>query len=317
MQIEEITKEEYKKLIPEFEYVYMREEFNDLNAYKVEEVKYLLFKDNKNRFSLVAGLVNDELRCPFSAPYGMLNIFKKNTSIVNFIEAVKALKDYFKEKEIRLIRITLPPTFYDEKNINKFTNSLLNLGATIEKLDLNFQIDLNKVRLNQYGELITYAARKNLNISLVKGNTFIISDESRYKEVYEIIAKNRSYKGYPLRMSFEQVKQTMQIVKHSCFIVENNGKSVASAIVFEVNPDVAQVIYWGDIPNVSELKCMNFLSYNVVEYYKDRGFKFLDIGPSTEDGIPNIGLCDFKESIGCDISSKFTLKLEFENQIRS
>ena len=118
-------------------------------------------------------------------------------------------------------------------------------------------------------------------------------------------------------MSFEQVKQTMQIVKHSCFIVENNGKSVASAIVFEVNPDVAQVIYWGDIPNVSELKCMNFLSYNVVEYYKDRGFKFLDIGPSTEDGIPNIGLCDFKESIGCDISSKFTLKLEFENQIRS
>lgn len=310
MQVEEITKEQYAKLTPEFKYVYMSDAFNHLNAYKVDEVKYLVFKDTKNRFSLVAGLTNNELRCPFSAPYGMINIFKKNTSIGSFSEAVKAVKKYCEDSGLSSLKITLPPTFYDEKNINKLMNSLLNVGAVLETMDLNFQIDLDKVRDKGYENIITYAAKKNLHISLKTDNKFHLCDCSQYKRAYEIIATNRAYKGYPLRMTFEQVKNTMEILKHDCFIVENNGRDVASAIVFEVNEDVAQVIYWGDIPNVSELKCMNFLSYNVIEYYKNRGFKYLDIGPSTEDGVPNVGLCDFKESIGCDISSKFTLKLD-------
>ena len=146
MQVEEITKEQYAKLTPEFRYVYMTEEFNSLNAYKVDEVKYLLFKSNKKRFSLVAGLINNELRCPFSAPYGMINVFKKNTSIGNFIDMVEALKIYCVDNKISALKLTLPPTFYDEKNINKFVNSLINSGATIETMDLNFHIDLDKVK---------------------------------------------------------------------------------------------------------------------------------------------------------------------------
>jgi len=34
--------------------------------------------------------------------------------------------------------------------------------------------------------------------------------------------------------------------------------------------------------------------------------RYIDIGPSTENSIPNYGLCEFKESIGCDISPKYT-----------
>ena len=31
------------------------------------------------------------------------------------------------------------------------------------------------------------------------------------------------------------------------------------------------------------------LSYNLVKYYKQLGFEILDIGISTEEGIPNYG----------------------------
>ena len=34
------------------------------------------------------------------------------------------------------------------------------------------------------------------------------------------------------------------------------------------------------------------------------------IGPSTESSIPNYGLCEFKESIGCEINQKFTFSKE-------
>ena len=57
---------------------------------------------------------------------------------------------------------------------------------------------------------------------------------------------------------------------------------------------------------------MNFLSFNVFQYYKNQGIAIIDIGPSTENSIPNHGLCEFKESIGCDIS----IKTEFFKNLR-
>ena len=52
---------------------------------------------------------------------------------------------------------------------------------------------------------------------------------------------------------------------------------------------------------------MNFLAFKLFEYYAEPK-AFLDIGPSTEKGIPNVGLCNFKESIGCNVTPKFVLE---------
>ena len=41
---------------------------------------------------------------------------------------------------------------------------------------------------------------------------------------------------------------------------------------------------------------------------KDR-LKVLDIGPSSVEGVPNYGLCSFKENIGCTISLRHVFQL--------
>jgi hypothetical protein len=46
---------------------------------------------------------------------------------------------------------------------------------------------------------------------------------------------------------------------------------------------------------------MNFLSYKIFEYYQSTGIPYIDIGHSTVDSVPNNGLCEFKESIGCSL----------------
>ena len=61
---------------------------------------------------------------------------------------------------------------------------------------------------------------------------------------------------------------------------------------------------------IYNLKSMNYLSYKIFEFYNSKGIEILDIGISTECGIPNYGLCEFKENIGCDASSRFTLIVE-------
>jgi len=104
----------------------------------------------------------------------------------------------------------------------------------------------------------------------------------------------------------------LKIVKHDVFIVKKDEKTIASAIIYRLNDRIAQVIYWGDVPGYSKCRPMNWLSYQVVTYYKQLGFSWLDIGPATENGVPNYGLCDFKQSIGCETSLKFTLTKKYD-----
>ena len=110
-------------------------------------------------------------------------------------------------------------------------------------------------------------------------------------------------------MTWDQIQETVKVIKADFFIVQQAaGKAIAAAMVFHVAEKIVQVVYWGDLPDFAHLKTMNFLSYKVFEYYKSKEIRIIDIGPSTENSIPNFGLCEFKESIGCDITSKFSFK---------
>ncbi|MDE5590085.1 MAG: hypothetical protein K2J60_13270, partial [Acetatifactor sp.] len=126
----------------------------------------------------------------------------------------------------------------------------------------------------------------------------------------DIIECNRLAKGYPLHMSFQQVEDTIKLTGYDFFTVRLQEEIIAAAQIFYVTEKIAQVIYWGDIPGYSEYKPINFLAYELIRYYGERNFEFLDIGPSSEQGIPNIGLCNFKSSIGCGMTPKITLSFD-------
>ena len=51
------------------------------------------------------------------------------------------------------------------------------------------------------------------------------------------------------------------------------------------------------------------LAYRLFEYYSKLDIDIIDIGPSSIDGVPDYGLLEFKESIGCSVCSKYWLKL--------
>jgi lipid II:glycine glycyltransferase (peptidoglycan interpeptide bridge formation enzyme) len=110
-------------------------------------------------------------------------------------------------------------------------------------------------------------------------------------------------------MTWGQILETTSVIQADFFLAKNSmQQDIASAIVFHVRErEIVQVIYWGDKPEYSEHKTMNYLSFKVFEYYKHAGFKYVDIGPSSENSLPNYGLCEFKESIGCFISPKITM----------
>lgn len=313
MEIREITKEEYAALVKENTVIFCQKDFLELNKDKVDTLHYLVAGDKKDRVAFAIGEKNGEWKAPFSAPFASPVHLEKNPGIEYFWKFIELLNDYAAHRGAKSISVLLPPSIYGRSTNAKWLSAFLGNGFFLEYEELNHSLHINTYSIDEYKNTVLQSkARNKLNVALKSDLCFLeCRDEDSKKEAYEIIQENRASKGYPLRMTLEQVLDTIKIVEHNFFIVKKGEESIAAAIVFFITKDMVQVIYWGDKPDVGVYKPMNFLAYELINYYQNKGITCIDIGPSTENGVPNIGLCSFKESIGCEVSAKYRLTKKF------
>lgn len=307
LELQETQAGAYAQLFPQVPHIYNSVEFNELNRHKAEQLHYLVMADTKVRFGIIAGLRGHILSSPFSAPFGGFN-----TNSVQRLEAMEAasslLRGYASERGLQT-HITLPPLVYASSQLSKWVNVLSRMGQAMT-IDLSYYIPLNPYI--SYESIITSSARNKLHQALkhpfvlTKLNSKNPDDVAR---AYNIISKNRAEHQYPLRMSFEDVIKTIKIVNASFFVLSVDNIDVAAAQIYDVCDKTAQVIYWGDLKAYVHLRTMNVLAALLYDYYNERGYTLLDIGPATEDGVPNYGLCSFKEDIGCQASPKYSFIL--------
>ncbi len=312
MEILEVDSKTYAEVIASPSHVFNSAAFNALNESKCDAVYYLLFKDSKIRLGIIFGVRNNILTSPFSAPFGGFEATSPDLKLQQVDTALQVLHLWAKSKNFEGIKIVFPAFFYNSNLLNKICNCLIRASYDRTNVDLNYQFLTSKFGDNYVNE-IWYNAQKNLKRSQKANLTFEKLDSKNGKQAYDIIVKNRSERNFPLRMSWEQIIETARIIDIDYFLVKKENISIGSAVVFHITADIVQVVYWGDLPQYSDSKTMNFLSYHVFQYYKNHEIEIIDIGPSTENSIPNYGLCEFKESIGCDI----LIKTEFYHKLES
>lgn len=301
MEIIEVSAKEYGEIIKSPYFVFGSAAFNELNKIKCDKVFYLLFREGKYRLGISGGLMNNIFCSPFSSPYGGFLYLSSDVKIQYLEEAVKLLDQWAVENGIGSLRIIPPPPVFDGSFIAKQVNCLWRAGYNISELNLNYSLNL-ALMTDKYMESIWHNARKNLKISLNSGLTFVKCDDINEKKVaYDVIAKNRERRGNPLRMPWEEILKTCGLISADFFLVYANSLPAAAAIVFDINPACVRVIYWGDMEGFSEFKVMNFLSFRIFDYYKSIGKSIVELGIATEHSVPNYGLSEFKEGIGCNV----------------
>lgn len=310
MEVIRVTSKEYKQFFPNPYSLFNSVEFSELNKLKCIDVHYLIFKDTKVRLGFIIGENDVCFKAPFSASYAGFS-FNSVVNLMHYDEACLALKSYISALGKKLY-ITLPPPIYDLTDSSKLFTSLMRAGAIVNTIEYNHHFEL--ARFKEYDSILDSKIRNKLKNSLNSGLRFEVLNSKNPAEVaraYEVIKINHIERGNPLHMSLQNVLDTINIIPADFFVVSNeDGIDVAAAQIFHTNKDIYQIVYWGDVPSYSYLKSMNFLSYKVFEYYYGKKVKILDIGISTEDGIPNYGLCEFKENIGCFATPRFSLVLE-------
>lgn len=290
-----VSPDEYSTLFPNPSTVFASAQFNGINAEKVEALRFIVGFDSSNHpeMGIAIGLRDGIWRAPFSAPMAPLT-WQKNISL----ESVQAFFNLLKEQLAPIpIRITLPPYFIDLSMLAKISGIIMNLASEITA-DFNYHYDL--AFFPDFEKLLNRAARNKYHQALKANFSFEETDLSR---AYSVIATNRSAKGYYLAMSLNDLATTANCVKIDSFVLKLDNNDVAAAIVYHITPDVAHVVYWGDTPGFEQKRPMNLLPYHLFKHYHQLGFKFVNIGTSSTDGIPNHGLCNFKESLGCTTST--------------
>lgn len=264
--------------------------FNRLNESKAEAVYYLAAFDENDRprFGIILGELNGELRSPFSAPWGEIAC-SRDTSLNRIAEFFSCLKKHSPLPK----HLTFPPEYIAPSLLSKLTGVALNIAA---KATFNFT----------YHYPLELFAEFESNLSRTAGQKFRHAKRLNFKfeqcpleRAYSVIAANREAHGYPLAMSLEQMNETAAIIDIDSFVLSLDGTDTASAIVYRLNPQIAHMVYWGDIPEFSSHRPMNILPYHLFSHYHREGYSIVNIGPSSTNGIPNLGLCEFKESLGC------------------
>ena len=306
MQIDIVRPGEYRQLFPHPQHVFNSVGFTELNKEKCSSVQYLCFSENKARIGLVVGEKDGQFWSPFSAPFGGFDANQPDR-IEYYDEAVALLKAHLAATGTPL-KIVLPPTVYGSYTA-KMYNALIRGGARLLFSELNYAYELD--RFKDFEANLDRSARKNFHNA--RQYPFEFQKLERTPEnitrAYTVIRGNRESKGYALQMSLDGVLQTAPVVGAEFFMMSLDGADVAAAMVYPVTEGINQVIYWGDAPGYADCRAMNYFTYKVFEHYFQQGLKVLDIGPSSVEGIPNYGLCSFKENLGCTISLRHVFQL--------
>ena len=288
-----ITEKEYYKIFQINPHPFISKGFINLNAHKVDQI-YWLVNNSNDSIGLVAGLKDGYLYSPFSAPFGGFH-FNHELIYVNVInEFLIELKFFLKANAFKGIHITLPPNIYNQTINSKLINSLFYNGYLIKNLDITSWIKLesfdSEYKIKSSKEHLKQAIKYGLNFSPIN------ADEEK-NEAYDIILTNRQSKNRPINMTFEDLQKSKEIFNIDFFsVTDRNNSIIATAISYRLNESIAYLVFWGDNEKGRSLRAMDFCVFNLLNHYKQNGFKYLDIGISTENGIPNEGLLRFKET---------------------
>ncbi|HLO60089.1 MAG TPA: hypothetical protein VK179_15175 [Bacteroidales bacterium] len=298
----EVDAATYYKFFPVNPHSFISDPFINLNKSKTEKIIYLIANPEKPSVGLVTGMKNRILLSHFSAPFGGFHFRNEIVYISDLDFFLKSLNNYMVENDLSGIDIVLPPDIYHQTFNSKISSSLLRNEFHANVPEITNWVDLHRFS----GEFSQKNSREYYRQALRNNLVFEKAEDLNDKiKIYNLIKSNREKFGRPIYMSFDDVIQTGNLWPVDFFKVSVSNSLVASAIFYRNHSEIVYATFWGDNEEGRPLRAMDFLSYNLWQYYKNQGFHYIDLGISTESGIPNEGLLRFKESHDAVSSLKY------------
>ena len=275
--------------------------------HKVDRIVRLVDSEKDVCIGLVAGIKNNILCSPFSAPFGGFHYKNETVFYDRIYDFLYNLKQYITDQKLDGLSITLSPNIYNPSINAKLVNAFIRLGYTMQTPDIYNCVDLRHFE----GEWCKSEVRQNCNRAIRYGLTFShVTDEISVKEAYEIISENRKSQNRNIHMSLRDILVVNNVIPVDFFLVKDgNGEGVGAGVFYRGHDKVVQGIFVGDLLSARKLGAIDLLFLNLFNYYKEKGYDFIDLGKSSSNGEPNVGLVRFKEIHNCISTLGYTFSL--------
>lgn len=259
--------------------------------------------------SFVGGRSDAVVVSGYSAPFGGLDLAKADDTVGHVEGFVDVALTDLAQQGVTEVEVRAKPAHYGQ-NEALLQFALLNRGFTVAVCELNAYLDLGASgSVDDYVTGLKPAARKMLRRSEALGlDAFQVApdDGERWAEAYEVLRRNRVDRGRPMRLSLDYVCAIRDAFpgRVRLLALALDGRLCAAALVYRVAAGRDVVQYWGDALHQLPTSPMNLLVKLVVEHALAGGAATIDIGISSEDGVANQGLVQFKRSVGCTLEPR-------------
>jgi hypothetical protein len=278
--------------------------FHDLNELPEERRWRYEHRHDGRLVGVLDGVVGDgEFLSGYSAPFGGPDLVRDDPTVAELLGLVDGALAALRSAGVHTVRIRArPPVYSAAEPVLEYL--LLHRAFTVEHCDLNQHVDVTRVRGEDDALALLNRKRARdvradlqLPYALVDART-----ESDLATIHAILEANRAAHGRPPWLPLDYLCRVLAVFPDRVHpqLLLHGGRPVAAAVVYRVLDDVDLLVAWGDAPaHGLQRSPMNVLAHLLVLRSSETGARLLDLGPSSEkDGRPNLGLAQFKRSVG-------------------
>jgi len=270
---------------------------------------HLMVKEKNNIIALFPAVEEtNSIISHKGASYGGF-VIKDGLGVHEIYLAVQHSLDYLKSHNYEKIILTQPPLIY-YKNPNQYIDfALMKNGFHYRKREITAVIPLDAAE-----PLLTFHAdaRRSTKKAIREGVQVKISED--FKTFYDILKHNLGMRHNvsPTHTLDELLKlKTLfpdDIILFGAYLKE---KMLGGIVIFMTNPNVILAFYISHDDRFQSYRPVNLLFYEVINWGRNKGFKYLDLGTFTLNMEPNWGLGRFKENFNARGFLRDTFELQF------
>jgi hypothetical protein len=206
---------------------------------------------------------------------------------------------------LRQIQIKSYPFCYAPEVSALLSACLLRQQYQLVYTDLNYHIPVTQ---HAFTHIIHHSEKRRLQKSIKKGLLFAEETKPDLPLIYRIIAESRIRKGYPVTMNFDDFRQLFDDFPgiYKIFSVRDEQKLAAVTVAVQINQNILYYFLPAHQAQYHTYSPMVLLIGGLYEYCQREGYTILDLGISTDKGVPNYGLMQFKQNVGALASLKLS-----------
>lgn len=252
---------------------------------------------------------DQELVSLSKSPFGgivFLNSEQNNTFEIGSL--FEQIEMYVVNNGIGSVQVTCCPLIYQAVNGELIVREFLKAGYSILYKDIAQVLVVSDNPLK-----LSTLRKRSVHKSIESGFVFHALTLNHLPQAYELFVESRKRKGYPVTMTLDELTRMFVLFpqQYKLMGVFDDGKLIAACVVIWVSTTILYYFYVGDDYEYRKYSPVTYLIKNVYAYAQKQGATLFDLGISTDAGVLNAGLYDFKKSFRAIDSAKYTFVKNF------